>query len=127
MVLSNMIKASLMKPFRFISNRGCQGLSTFRVTWMRIGFENALKECSASKQCSSSKVSEIEEEVLKAEAEVRAAELALVMARAGTSATDLSGKWEASDIDEDAERIESGKVHTCIHTYHSSKQKFPKV
>lgn len=56
------------------------------------------------------KVSEIEEEVLKAEAEVRAAELALVMARAGNSATELSGKWETSDIDEDAERIESGKV-----------------
>jgi len=47
---------------------------------------------------------------LKAEAEVRIAELALIMARAGNSATELSGKWEASDIDEDAERIESGKA-----------------
>lgn len=74
-----------------------------------------MTECLASKQCSSLKVSEIEEEVLKAEAEVRAAELALVMARAGYSATELSGKWEASDIDEDAERIESGKVRfICV-------------
>ena len=60
------------------------------------------------------KVSEIEEEVLKAEAEVRAAELALVMARAGNSATELSGKWETSDIDEDVERIESGKVRFLV-------------
>ena len=52
----------------------------------------------------------MEEEVLKAEAEVRVAELALVMARSGNSTTELSGKWETSDIDEDAERIESGKV-----------------
>lgn len=67
-------------------------------------------ECYASKQWSSLKVSEMEEEVLKAEAEMRAAELALVMARAGNSASELSGKWETSDVDEDAERIESGKV-----------------
>lgn len=56
------------------------------------------------------KVSASEEEVLKAEAELRAAELALVMARAGDSASEVSNKWETQDIDEDAERIESGKV-----------------
>jgi len=66
------------------------------------------------------KVSEIEEEVLKAEAEVRIAELALITARAGNSATELSGKWEASDIDEDAERIESGKVRYFALSMHES-------
>lgn len=57
------------------------------------------------------KVAEVEEEVVKAEALVRAAERALVMARSGGSANEVSSKWETAEIDDDAERIESGKVH----------------
>ncbi|KAG0611699.1 hypothetical protein M758_7G159300 [Ceratodon purpureus] len=72
--------------------------------------QSFLERLDANQEVANSAVSEIEEEVLKAEAEVRAAELALVMARAGNSATELSGKWETSDIDEDVERIESGKA-----------------
>lgn len=48
---------------------------------------------------------------MKAEALVRAAERALVMARSGGSADEVSSKWETAEIDDDAERIESGKVH----------------
>lgn len=69
------------------------------------------------------KVAEVEEEVVKAEALVRAAERALVMARSGGSVNEVSSKWETGEIDEDAERIESGKVHekpeefVCIQNF----------
>ncbi len=57
------------------------------------------------------KVAEVQQDVLEAEAEMKAAELALVTARAG----DLSTKWVTEVIDEDAERVESGKVNChCI-------------
>jgi len=57
------------------------------------------------------KVAEVTQDVLEAEAEMKAAELALVTARAG----DLSTKWVTEVIDEDAERVESGKVNChCI-------------
>jgi hypothetical protein len=52
------------------------------------------------------KVAEVQQDVLEAEAEMKAAELALVTARAG----DLSTKWVTEVIDEDAERVESGKA-----------------
>lgn len=49
-------------------------------------------------------------DVSEAEAKMRKAELALVTARAGSSTRYLSNKWEESEIDEDAERIESVKA-----------------
>lgn len=72
--------------------------------------QSFLERLDADQQVADSEVSEMEEEVFKAEASVRAAELALVMARAGDSGAELSQKWETANIDEDAERIESGKA-----------------
>jgi len=56
------------------------------------------------------KVSEVEEEVLKAEAKMRTVKLASITARVGNSAIEPFGKWEASDVDKDAESIEFGKA-----------------
>ncbi|GBG66861.1 hypothetical protein CBR_g70738 [Chara braunii] len=54
------------------------------------------------------RVAELEQEVRAAEAAVAAAERGLVEARAGTSLR--SPKWESMQIDENRERIESGKT-----------------
>ncbi|CAM6093386.1 unnamed protein product [Calypogeia fissa] len=54
-------------------------------------------------------VSDSERAVLEAEEELKAAELALVTARAGGSVASLR-KWESYEIDEDLERVESGKA-----------------
>ncbi|GLJ54444.1 hypothetical protein SUGI_1169360 [Cryptomeria japonica] len=51
-------------------------------------------------------------EVSEAEAKMQKAELALVTTRAGSSTRDLSNKWGESEIDEDAERMESIKALT---------------
>lgn len=56
------------------------------------------------------KVTESERAVLEAEEELKAAELALVTARAGGSVDNLTRKWESYDIDENLERTESGKA-----------------
>ncbi|XP_002980458.2 uncharacterized protein LOC9647718 isoform X1 [Selaginella moellendorffii] len=49
-------------------------------------------------------VEQCEEDVISAQAELKAAEIALIVARAGGS------KWETSDVDEDVERMESGRA-----------------
>lgn len=65
-----------------------------------------------SVEAADSLVEEYQRDVFAAEADVKNAEIALVKARAGSSIWDISEvKWEnGEDIDEDAERMESGKV-----------------
>lgn len=58
------------------------------------------------------KIADFMRDVSEAEAKMQKAELALVTARAGSSSQDLSNKWEESEIDEDAERMESIKALT---------------
>ncbi|CAK9226994.1 unnamed protein product [Sphagnum troendelagicum] len=59
-----------------------------------------------AEQAAADSMAKVTQDVLEAEAEMKAAELALVTARAG----DLSTKWVTEVIDEDAERVESGKA-----------------
>ncbi|KAH9322000.1 hypothetical protein KI387_016639, partial [Taxus chinensis] len=68
------------------------------------------------------KIADCLREVSEAEAKLRKAELDLVTARAGSSTHDLSNKWEESEIDEGAERMESIKalsVSALIGTFAS--------
>lgn len=57
-------------------------------------------------------VADCQREVFAAEVNVEKAERALVKARAGSSVWNISKKWELEGIDQDTERIESGKAAT---------------